>query len=111
MLFFLSSIAPTGPTNVQSIVVNATAIIIQWAEPDPANGIIRGYSIRYNTLMLNVTANITSVTVAGLLPYTLYVFKVSAFTIEEGPSTRTNATTEEAGGNMYNKANHKHFHI
>ena len=101
IILFLSSLAPTAPTNVQAMVENATAITVLWDEPDTANGIIREYSIRYDMQTFNVTPEIRSVTIEGLSPHTLYVFEVSAFTIEEGPSANTSATTDEAGTNMY----------
>ena len=83
------------------MVENATAITVQWDEPDTANGIIRGYIIRYDMQTFNVTPEIRSVTIEGLSPNTLYIFEISAFTIEEGPSANASATTAEAGTNMY----------
>lgn len=101
---FLSFIAPTAPTNVQAVVVNATAITVQWEEPETDNGIIRGYSIRYDIFAFNVSADTRSVTVGDLSPHTLYVFEVSAFTIEAGPNATASATTDEAGINVHYKA-------
>ena len=79
--------------------MNATAITVQWDDPDTDNGIIRGYRIRYDMQTLNVTADNRSVTIGDLLPHTSYVFEVSAVTIVEGPSANANATTDEAGTN------------
>ena len=88
--------------NVTATAVNSTAITVQWDEPAPANGIIRGYNISYNItdsqmMVINEMASAGAVTVGDLMPFTFYQFTVTAFTIESGPGESDTARTDQAG--------------
>ena len=74
-----------------AIVLNATAVQLFWQYPETPNGQIRGYSIIDSTIpateivVINITldtiddiSNQTTI-VSGLIPFTLYSFRVRAF--------------------------------
>ena len=83
---------------------SATEILVVWDPPEPANGIIIQYIIRYYRVTVpgdvnetSVSRNNTGILVGDLLPFTAYTFLVSAVTVDEGPEAEANATTSEAG--------------
>ncbi|XP_031549661.1 Down syndrome cell adhesion molecule-like protein 1 homolog, partial [Actinia tenebrosa] len=79
-------------TNIQAI--SSTSISMAWQQdPTCLNGILRGYIIQYSLLdnstvqSINITDDrlSTSRNVSGLRKYTIYSFRILAYTIGEGP--------------------------
>ena len=73
------------------MVLSSSAVQLSWQYPESPNGEIRGYSILYSSIpdnemmILNITldtiddnSNQTTI-VSGLTPFTLYSFRVRAF--------------------------------
>ena len=62
--------------------VTATSLTIYWDPPEPPNGVLL-HNIIYqnNTEIQRVMGNITSFTVTGLQPFTVYVFRLSVCTV------------------------------
>ena len=61
--------------------VTATSLTIYWDPPEPPNGVLLHYIIyQNNTEIQRVMGNITSFTVTGLQPFTVYVFRLSVCT-------------------------------
>ena len=88
--------APTAPpSNFHVVVINKTAIEVQWSLPPFINrgGIIQGYKLFYENangggeMVIGITDNTTDVyIVSGLTPNTLYRFSVLAYTsVGSGP--------------------------
>lgn len=75
---------------------------LEWNAPEMENGIIRYYIIQYyepsapNTITPAGNTTETTFRVVGLRAFTDYVFRVSAVTVEEGPSTEINVKTAES---------------
>lgn len=74
---------------------------LEWSVPEDENGIIRHYILRYklpppNTPVTVVNTNETTLRVEGLSAFTDYVFRVSAVTVEEGPSAEISVKTAES---------------
>ena len=76
------------------MIVDATdtTVTLSWMSPDPPNGIITRYRVRYrisgssNNTSQDTTNNISMYTVTGLASITEYVFEVRAFTrVGSGP--------------------------
>ena len=103
--------APSPPTNVSAVALNATTMTITWDLPTTPNGQITRYEINYNVVE---KSNLTSIMllanqlpvlqamIVGLKPFTRYQFKVRAATEERNVmwgnfSAITKATTDEAG--------------
>ena len=73
------------------MVVNSSTVQLSWQYPESPNGEIRGYSILYSSIpdnemmILNITLDTIDDTsnqttsVSGLTPFTLYGFRVRAF--------------------------------
>ena len=83
---------------------SATEILVEWDPPEPTNGMIREYIIKYHRVTMpndvnetRVSESNTQVLVGDLIPFTAYTFLVSAVTVDEGPEAEANATTSEAG--------------
>ena len=102
---YLLNTDPTAPTNVTATALNSTHITVEWGEPDTPNGIVRQYIISYNLSGsddINVTVNTTNVTIEDLMPFTVYEFTISAFTIiKTGSGASDIVRTEEAGLCVY----------
>ena len=81
--------APSAPLNLETSVVNATAVRLRWKQPENENGIMRRYAIEYHvvgeshvirtTLLANEAAGLVSV-IGNLRPYTEYMFRMQAAT-------------------------------
>ena len=87
--------APSSPpTNINATAITQTSLVLNWSPPDDPNGNIEGYYIRYNATppnsimvsnlstgeqVLNVSADVTSISFVGLTPYTLYTFSIAAY--------------------------------
>ena len=91
---FPSLTEPTGPpTSFHVVVLNTTAIEVQWGLPlwNLRNGIIRGYRLfvqqqgrRERTI--NIVGNdTTEYIVSGLEPGTAYIVSALAYTVGDGP--------------------------
>ncbi|XP_048383313.1 receptor-type tyrosine-protein phosphatase S isoform X24 [Stegostoma tigrinum] len=87
--------APSSPPrSVQARMLSTTTMLIQWEEPEEANGQIRGYRIYYtmdpqqhinNWQKHNVDDSMLT-TIANLTPETTYTIRVLAFTsVGDGP--------------------------
>ena len=106
------------------VAITAFSVSLQWDEPQPTNGFITSYIIRYfqisaPTTAFSDSAQMTSFMVVDLIPFTDYVFSVSAVTVEEGPSVQVNTMTAESSmfvslgnyfslGGIVNKCMHTH---
>ena len=82
-------------------VESSTAISVQWGPVEPCadqNGPITGYSVRYGTETMSVTADSSGgmTTISGLIPSTTYSIQVAAENNDLiGPySTAMNQSTE-----------------
>ncbi|XP_043570939.1 receptor-type tyrosine-protein phosphatase S isoform X38 [Chiloscyllium plagiosum] len=87
--------APSSPPrSVQARMLSTTTMLIQWEEPEEANGQIRGYRVYYtmdpqqhinNWQKHNVDDSMLT-TIANLTPETTYTIRVLAFTsVGDGP--------------------------
>ncbi len=91
-LFVHYSVPNGPPNNVTVQTASSTSIIVYWNPPldQERNGIITSYIIILsvdNTTREFATVN-TSLTVTGLLPFTIYTFTVAASTdIGLGPAS------------------------
>ncbi|XP_072232154.1 receptor-type tyrosine-protein phosphatase delta-like isoform X32 [Leuresthes tenuis] len=84
----------TAPRQVRGHMMSATTAVIQWDEPEEANGQIMGYRVYY-TMNSNQDVNIWEkqivrgsnfVTIQGLIPNKTYYIKVLAYTsVGDGP--------------------------
>ena len=97
------SAAPTAPLNLEVVTITAFTISLQWDEPQPANGIITSYIVRYyrvsnpdDITLFSVTIEGTMAEVTGLRAFTDYVFRVSAETVEEGGFSEITQRTDES---------------
>ena len=106
-MVLLCSTAPTAPQNLTTTEITAFTVSLAWDEPQPANGIIDNYIIRYyedsstgNVTVFNSSIQETSAVVYNLKAFTDYTFRVSAVTVEEGPSAAVPAMTLESSKNV-----------
>ena len=112
MFFYI--IAPaSSPQNFAVTNTTSNSISLQWNAPpdEEINGIIITYIIRYriieqlgvdqvslDTFNINVTGNITNVTLVNLANYTVYEISIGAATaIGEGPTTSLKQRTDQNG--------------
>ncbi|XP_062905244.1 receptor-type tyrosine-protein phosphatase S-like isoform X9 [Mobula hypostoma] len=87
--------APSSPPrSVQARMLSTTTMLIQWEEPEEANGQIRGYRVYYtmdphqhiNNWQKHIVDDSRMTTVANLTPETTYTVRVLAFTsVGDGP--------------------------
>ncbi|XP_072904498.1 receptor-type tyrosine-protein phosphatase delta-like isoform X13 [Hemitrygon akajei] len=87
--------APSSPPrSVQARMLSTTTMLIQWEEPEEANGQIRGYRVYYtmdphqhiNSWQKHIVDDSRMTTVANLTPETTYTVRVLAFTsVGDGP--------------------------
>ena len=97
--------APTGaPSNFVVDGTTSNSVSLSWNPPpiDQQNGLICYYIIHCTPAgsgpMINMTSNITEITIQSLLPYSQYSCTVAAFTIDIGPaSIMLTFTLPEAG--------------
>ena len=98
--------APSGPpTSVHVVVLNSTAVEVQWNLPlaNLRNGVVRGFKVFYEGLgseqMMDIADGAANeYIVAGLQPGTVYTFSVLAYTVGDGPrSFRLTVSTFSAG--------------
>ena len=92
---FPSLTEPTGPpTSFHVVVLNTTAIEVQWNLPlrQLRNGIIRGYKLfvqqqrgRQERIINIAGSGTTEYIVSGLEPGTAYVVSALAYTVGDGP--------------------------
>ena len=105
-VFFLFQTVPTSsPQNLFGFASDSQTLSLSWDLPPPReqNGVIRGYKINITEVETRatwqVTSNTSSVTVPMLHPYYTYEWRVSAFTIGDGPYTEASTVmTLEDGG-------------
>ncbi|XP_031554807.1 protein sidekick-1-like [Actinia tenebrosa] len=88
--------APGRPEHFEVTVLSSSCIQLDWALPSEANGIIRGFRMRYeklvksNGFLRNTTLpgnGTLSYVLTGLDSCTTYSFKILAYTIKDGPYT------------------------
>ena len=92
-IFTCINTAPSAPpTNIQGTNVSSTSLYITWNEPpfSDQNGIIRTYRVSYVVLSSSefndtMTTTNENITLSDLEIYTLYLIRVSAVTVAEGP--------------------------
>jgi len=82
--YFISGSSP--PVGFMVMVLNSTSVELSWQYPESPNGEIRGYYILESSLViLNITLNTVddgsnqTVVVSGLTPFTIYRYRVRAF--------------------------------
>ncbi|KAK6630706.1 hypothetical protein RUM44_002875 [Polyplax serrata] len=84
----------TAPRNVQVRPLSSSTMVIQWDEPETANGQVTGYKVYYTTNPQLPIASWESqmvdvnhlTTISGLTPLTTYTIRVQAFTsVGPGP--------------------------
>ena len=95
--------APTAPRNLVVSNMTAFTVSLDWDEPQPPNGIIDNYIIRYyedstpnNITLYSDTVLETTAAVYDLKAHTSYTFLVSAMTVAEGPDAQVSATTDQS---------------
>ncbi|KXJ10726.1 Receptor-type tyrosine-protein phosphatase F, partial [Exaiptasia diaphana] len=100
--------APDCPPKLKSVeAVSSTSIRVTWDPPPNTscrNGILRGYKVLYrrpgdrNWQMSNVAPTVQWKDIANLQKYTLYMFKVVAYTVKdsEPSNTITRMTLQDA---------------
>lgn len=111
LIFTIS--APSPPTNVVAVSLNATTISISWSRPAQPNGQITRYEIQYNAVgSSDVTSNVLSANhipglntlIGSLKPFTRYQFRIRAATgvmvMWGNYSAAVEETTGEAGSNL-----------
>ena len=73
---------PTAPLNVRTQSVDNVSAVLQWSQPDPPNGVITHYNVRYwktgqmETMKTNTDVMQLSHRVTGLKASTAYQFQV-----------------------------------
>ncbi|XP_035800959.2 receptor-type tyrosine-protein phosphatase S isoform X25 [Amphiprion ocellaris] len=84
----------TAPRQVRGHMMSATTAVIQWDEPEEANGQIMGYRVYYtmdsaqhvNLWEKQIVRGSNFVTIQGLIPNRTYYIKVLAYTsVGDGP--------------------------
>uniref|UniRef100_A0A3Q1H6B4 Receptor-type tyrosine-protein phosphatase S n=1 Tax=Acanthochromis polyacanthus TaxID=80966 RepID=A0A3Q1H6B4_9TELE len=84
----------TAPRQVRGHMMSATTAVIQWDEPEEANGQIMGYRVYYtmdsaqhvNLWEKQIVRGSNFVTIQGLIPNKTYYIKVLAYTsVGDGP--------------------------
>lgn len=109
LIFTIS--APSPPTNIVAVSLNATAISLTWSRPAKPNGQITRYEIHYNAVgSSDVTSDVLSANqipepktlIDSLKPFTRYQFRIRAATGEMDVmwgnfSAAVEETTGEAG--------------
>ncbi|KAL0270992.1 UNVERIFIED_CONTAM: hypothetical protein PYX00_008241 [Menopon gallinae] len=95
----------SAPRNVQVRPLSSSTMVIQWDEPELANGQVTGYKVYYTTNpQLPMTSwesvmvdNNQLTTISNLTPHTIYTVKVQAFTsVGPGPlSTPAQVKTQQ----------------
>ncbi|XP_031573109.1 receptor-type tyrosine-protein phosphatase delta-like [Actinia tenebrosa] len=93
---------PNTCQNISLSSQNSTSVMVHWTRPLQTNGILLGYKIyyglngsRFSTKM--VASNEEAYLLEGLLPFTLYIIRVMAFTRKgEGEPVSTSFKTLEA---------------
>ena len=109
LIFTIS--APSPPTNLVVVSLNATAISLTWSRPDNPNGRITRYEIQYSAVgSSDVTSDVLSASqipglktlIGSLKPFTRYQFRIRAATGKMGVmwgnySAAVEVTTGEAG--------------
>ena len=103
-LFITGSSPPVG---FMATVLNATAVQLSWQYPEIPNGQIRGYSIIDSTIpateiiVINITLDTVddtsnqTTTVSELRPFTLYSFRVRAFSFGDQNSLHVGISSDE----------------
>jgi len=88
---YIATVGSSPPVGLMVTVVNSSAVELSWQYPESPNSQIRGYSILYSSIpenemmRLNITLDTIDDTsnqttsVSGLTPFTLYGFRVRAF--------------------------------
>ena len=102
---FTTTPAPTGPLlNLTATVLGVTSILISWQLPQPhlLNGILREYLVEVASSRTEETSSFLtsahSILVPSLRPYTVYLCRVAAVTIDSGPYTPSFAVLTDIAG-------------
>lgn len=87
----VDAIAPSIPGNITAATVSSSQIALAWNASTDTNG-VAGYKIyRHNVKVTTVTG--TSYTDTGLVPSTVYKYRVAAFDASGNVSTQSNEVT------------------
>ena len=84
------SLAPSKPTSLTIASISPYIILVMWREPNPANGVIRGYKLTYTDTLygsgarieVDLAGNVTQYNASRLKPYRIYEFVLQAKTEE-----------------------------
>ena len=82
------------------MVLNSTTVQLSWQHPESPNDIISGYLVILDnrTDVINITVNTTSnqtVIVSGLMPFTLYGYRVRTFWLNDARIVHLGIATNE----------------
>ena len=94
-------LVPNGPPQDIDVTVTSHTLTLSWSPPLPSqhNGVIISYLINCSSggsIINSTRTNSTSLTIAGLQPFTNYTCTVSAATmVGDGPATMRDAITSE----------------
>ncbi len=99
-LFLANFTAPSAVRNVTTVSVMATSIVLSWLPPEPANGVLRRYVVRYvdaSGIEEQQEVYDLNTTLTDLTPYTLYNVSISGVTVDTGPPKTIQVKTDESG--------------
>ena len=93
----LCFIVSSKPRTLEIFTINSSSVNLQWTPPDTPNGVIRQYSIQLNgTNVTNLSSNVLMYTIGRLLPDTVYVVGLTAYTSAgEGEPNSTTVITRK----------------
>lgn len=104
--------APAVPLITAATGISSNAIKTTWLPPQPTNGVLQFYELRFDTIdeglatnstTLRIDSATTNATIYGLVPFSTYVFSLRASTGNETQllwsnwSTPVTANTLEGG--------------
>lgn len=99
----------TAPRQVMARMLSSTTILVQWEEPEEANGQIQGYRVYYtmepnqhvNNWQKHNVGDTHITTISGLTPQKTYHIKVLAFTsVGDGPLSSDIQVITKTGGEL-----------
>jgi len=90
---YIHTVPSSYPTNPTGSATNSRTVVLSWNSPpsDQQNGIIREYRVNITEVatgrMFQRVSATTTIEITSLHPFYIYEWKVSAFTVGEGPYT------------------------
>ena len=103
--FVFSTVGPSAPKNISGQALSADTVWLQWNAPQQFNGILKKYIISYfvtsesqaRKKFLSVPGGSLEANITGLKPFTSYVFRVRAATVEDGPDSNAITIVTQQG--------------